>query len=93
MLSIITSDTLSQLRYVINQLTQEEYTLKLTILNQSSVGQHVRHVLEFYICLSQGIGPGVVDYDRRTRNLSIENDPNYANIMLNELSSIFVREI
>ncbi|MBK9735204.1 MAG: hypothetical protein IPO92_09660 [Saprospiraceae bacterium] len=91
MLTIITSDTLSQLRYVIDQLTQEEYTLKLPILNQSSIGQHVRHVLEFYICLSQGIGQGVVDYDRRTRNLSIENDPNYANIMLDELINIFCK--
>ena len=91
MLINITSDTFAQLRHVIDQLRGEEYILKLPILDQSSIGQHVRHVLEFYICLSQGIGSGVVDYDSRSRNLSIENDPNYANIILDELNNIFCK--
>ena len=92
MLHNVTSDTLSQLRYIIYQLTDEEYTCKLNILNKSSIGQHVRHVLEFYICLSEGIHSGVVDYDKRTRNLSIENDPKFAIKLLDELSHIFCIE-
>jgi len=63
--------------------------MKLPILNHNSIGQHVRHVLEFYICLSQGLKSGVVNYDQRCRNLSIEGDPNYANIVLDELLQIF----
>lgn len=89
MLTNITSNTLSELRSIIDQLTREEYTLKLPILNHNSIGQHVRHVLEFYMCLSQGIKTEVVNYDKRLRNLSIENDPNYANVILDELTSIF----
>lgn len=89
MLTNITSDTLSQLRSVIDQLTKDEYTSKLPILNHSSVGQHVRHVLEFYICLSEGIKSGMVNYDSRTRNQAIENEPNYAMIILEELTSYF----
>jgi uncharacterized damage-inducible protein DinB len=89
MLTNITSNTLSQLRSVIDQLTKEEYTSKLSILNHSSVGQHVRHVLEFYMCLSDGIKSGIVNYDIRTRNPAIENEPNYAMIILEELTSFF----
>jgi hypothetical protein len=92
MLTNITSDALTQIRYIIDQLTEEQYTLKLPILNHNSIGQHVRHVLEFYICLSYGIKSGRVDYDKRLRNLSIENDPNYANIILDQLSSIFCHQ-
>lgn len=89
MLTIITSDTLSQLKYIIDQLTSEEYTKKLTVLNDSTIGQHVRHILEFYICLSEGFGSGMVDYDRRKRNMSTQNDPNYAVIILDDLISTF----
>lgn len=92
MLTNITSDTLSQLRHIIDQLTGKEYTLKLPILNHNSIGQHVRHVLEFYICLSHGIKSGEIDYDKRLRNLSIENDPHYANAMLDQLTSIFCHQ-
>ena len=91
MLINITSDTFTQLRHIINELKREEYGLKLPILNQSSIGQHVRHILEFYICLSQGIESGVVDYDSRTRNMSLEDDPNYANVILDELNNIFCK--
>jgi hypothetical protein len=92
MLTNITSDTFLQLRTIIEQLNEDEFSEKLELLNISSIGQHVRHVLEFYVCLSQGIQSGIVDYDQRVRNLSIETDPNYAMVILDELSNIFCCE-
>ncbi len=89
MLTSITSETFLQLRLIINQLSQEQFSSKLNVLNGSSIGQHVRHILEFYICLSQGIRSGIVDYDKRVRNHSIESDPEYAAMILEELSSLF----
>ena len=92
MLANITSDTFSQLRSIIDQLSTDQFSQKLQLLNFSSIGQHVRHVLEFYICLSQGINSGMVDYDKRVRNLSIETDPKYAISILDELSTVFCCE-
>jgi uncharacterized damage-inducible protein DinB len=89
MLTNITSDTFLQLRTIIDQLSEDEFSEKLELLNFSSIGQHVRHVLEFYVCLSQGIESGMVDYDKRVRNLSIETDPYYAMVILDKLSHIF----
>lgn len=89
MLTSIASDTFIQLKYIIDQLSKEQFSEKLELLNNSSIGQHVRHVLEFYICLSQGIKTGYVNYDNRVRNLSLETDPNYAIVILDELSVVF----
>lgn len=89
MLTNITSDTFLQLRTIIHQLSDAEFIEKLELLNGSSIGQHVRHILEFYICLSDGIKTGEVDYDKRVRNLSIENNPYYAIRLLDELSTVF----
>ena len=86
MLTNITSDTFLQLRSIIHQLSDAEFTEKLELLNGSSIGQHVRHILEFYICLSKGINTGEVNYDKRVRNLNIENNPFYAIRLLDELS-------
>ncbi len=92
MLTNITSNTFSQLRTIIDQLNADDFSGKLELLNYSSIGQHVRHVLEFYICLSNALKTGEVDYDKRTRNLLIENDPDYAMMVLEDLSSVFCCE-
>lgn len=92
MLANITSDTFTQLRFIIDQLSSSQFSKKLDVLDYSSIGQHVRHVLEFYICLSQGIQSGIVNYDKRVRNIAIETDPNYAIHVLESLSNIFCCE-
>lgn len=89
MLGVITLDTFVQLKQILTQLRAEQYAQKLELLNSSTVGQHVRHVLEFYCCLSDGLQSGVVDYDRRKRNLSIESDPGYAIQILQDLEHRF----
>lgn len=89
MLVNITSNTFLQLSNIIKQLGDKDFSEKLEVLNYSSIGQHVRHVLEFYICLAQGLKVGKVDYDNRSRDLSIENDPKYAMMILEELRLVF----
>lgn len=89
MLTKITSETFFQLRHIIEQLSNDQYTQKLEILNNSSIGEHVRHVLEFYVCLREGIETGTVDYDRRKRNLNLENDINFVIALLDELCENF----
>jgi uncharacterized damage-inducible protein DinB len=78
MLASINVSTLSQLKGVIKQLKPSAYTLKSSTLNGSSIGQHVRHILEFYQCLLKGAKSGVVNYDIRRRDLRIENESSFA---------------
>jgi hypothetical protein len=44
----------------------------------ASIGQHFRHVLDHFLCLASSIGTGLVNYDHRSRNRSIETSQEYA---------------
>lgn len=76
-----------QLTDLLKQLKPNEYSQSLTVLNGSSIGQHTRHVVEFYLCLLKGIRGGVVDYDARERNLMLENDLNFTINCLQEIEN------
>lgn len=70
--------TLNQLKHVLSHIGDSNYIYKSRILDNHSIGQHVRHILEFYICLMNGYFNGEVCYDNRERNPLIENDRKYA---------------
>ncbi|MBC7487579.1 MAG: hypothetical protein H7282_12580 [Cytophagaceae bacterium] len=70
----VASGTLSQLADFITVVENQHYTAKSELLLGSSIGQHVRHILEFYSCLKEGYTVQKVNYDLRKRDLSIEED-------------------
>ena len=72
------ADILTQLVHFIDQLDEQEYAAFLPVLNDSSVGKHIRHIIEFYECLLNGLHSGNVDYDARIRNIVLETDPFFA---------------
>jgi hypothetical protein len=74
MKNIIYIEVVRQLTDLLKQLTPQQYSQKLAVLNQSSIGQHTRHVVEFYQSLLKGVRNGIVDYDARERDLMLEND-------------------
>lgn len=76
---------LTQLRDLINTLSYEAYSLPLALLHGSSVGQHVRHTLEFYQCLFEQAPLGFVDYDARNRDLRLETDLAFSSIFVEQL--------
>ncbi len=69
---------LKQLTDLLYQLSDTEYAQPLPIISQNTIGKHVRHILEFYTCLFDGIEHKSVDYDARKRNLELENYTNKA---------------
>ncbi len=67
-------ETLCQLRTVLSVLSSEQYSMPLEILNSSSIGQHTRHIIEFFEAVMEGYDAGSINYDKRRRSLSIERD-------------------
>ena len=65
---------LFQLSDLLDRLTIDEYTRSCSLLNGSSIGQHVRHSLEFFVCLFEGLNRGVVNYDARRRDIFLESN-------------------
>ncbi len=55
---------------LVDQLSDQEYNS--TSKNHSSIGAHMRHCLEHFICFFQGIEEGCIDYDARERDERIE---------------------
>lgn len=70
---------------MLNQITDEMYTQPIQVLSGSSIGQHTRHILEFFIELKKGYKSGTVDYDQRVRNHEIETNRNTAGKNIQEI--------
>jgi len=68
---------LNELSLLLEKLSVEQYNFKSEFLSGASIGQHIRHILEFYICLSEAVYLKVpyINYDNRKRDLSIEQNP------------------
>jgi hypothetical protein len=85
----IHTQAIYQLDDLLNQLDSEQYAQPLAVLNGSSIGQHSRHIIEFFQCLLEGSLMGIVDYDARQRNLMLEENIGYAqNVILEIIQNI-----
>jgi uncharacterized damage-inducible protein DinB len=80
-------DNLDSLCLLLEQISTEQYTSKISSLSNATIGQHIRHILEFYQCLFSGIQEGVVNYDNRSRNLRIETNIPFAIQITQEIIS------
>ena len=67
------------------QLDPSFYTLKHESCYGSTVGGHVRHNLDHFLCLQSGLETGQVDYDARDRDEFLETSPDYAASKMEEL--------
>lgn len=65
---------IEQLCSFIQQINNDDYSKKLAILSGSSVGMHVRHILEFYSCFLDNLSAENICYDKRERQLIYEVD-------------------
>jgi hypothetical protein len=55
-----------------------QYSMPLPLLSGATIGEHTRHIIEFFQCLQAGIASGEIDYGKRERNRQLETDKEYA---------------
>ncbi len=63
---------LDELQSLLAKLNDKHLSKKVKILSYATIGQHIRHILEFYQCLLDGIECAEVNYDERKRNIKLE---------------------
>jgi hypothetical protein len=80
-------ENLQEIKQLIAILTDIQYTHASPMLANASIGQHVRHILEFYICLRNGASVGVINYDNRERDLRIEENRDFALFSIDKICS------
>ena len=78
-----------QLSDSLHQLSNEEYTQQSTTLFKVTIGQHVRHIIELFICLEQGYEKGMVNYEKRKRDYTIESNKEVAIMLLGQIAASF----
>ncbi len=78
-------ENLYQLKELLDSVNNNQYTAKPEILSGASIGQHIRHILEFYLLLVSGSFSGTISYDKRKRDIRIEEDTLFARETINRL--------
>jgi len=67
-----TLSKLSNVQYYLEVLGDTAYNQGLEVLSFASIGEHTRHIIEFYQCLIDQCPGGEINYDERKRNQVIE---------------------
>lgn len=84
------TNILSQLTDMVSQLTEQDFIKPVDTLGNSTIGQHLRHTLEFFICLEKGFEAGIINYDKRAHDKLIETDRFIALSVLSKINEFIV---
>lgn len=83
----------NQINGILTSIEDQLYKAPLAIYNGSSIGQHFRHIYDFFRCLARGAAQQTVDYAQRDRDVRIEQDPLFAmSAFLQELEYLLTLE-
>jgi len=74
-----------QLTASLELLNDSQYVYGSKILSNATIGQHVRHIIEMFICLEEGYAGGIVNYENRKRDIIIETQKDVAIALLNKI--------
>ena len=71
-------ETVQQAKEFLLGLTVENYQVVIKPHFASSAGTHMRHILDHYLALQDGLSQGLVNYNKRNRYSDIESCPETA---------------
>ena len=80
-----TLSKLSNIQFYLQDLPIAQYREPLEILSFASIGEHTRHIIEFYQCLLNQSKNGTVNYDLRNRKRQLQEDPRAAGDALRDI--------
>jgi uncharacterized damage-inducible protein DinB len=86
------SNILSQLAYLVEQIREDDFVKPAETLSHSTIGQHLRHTLEFFMCFEHGFDKGLINYDKRAHDKLIESDKYLALATIERISD-FVNNV
>lgn len=83
---------LGQLAVLLDQISTGDYSRPSETLGGATIGQHIRHTLEFFSCLEAGCLSGVVNYEKRAHDMLLECDKAIALERIDSITA-FVSEL
>jgi hypothetical protein len=85
MIHAITQQKMHELRELIGQLSEDQFSQPLEVLSGSTLGMHLRHILEFYQCLFQALEDRNLNYDLRKRDKEMETSKARCQVCISQL--------
>lgn len=85
-------NTLTQLKDVINQLSDHHYVCPIPALSNATVGEHTRHIIELYQTILKGYDNGIINYDKRERNSAIQTVKSQAEFAIDTILNQIEKE-
>lgn len=79
--------SLDELMDLLGQLSDQDYVKPCPALSDATIGEHIRHILEMFICLENGYDSGVLNYDNRERNNQIQTETTFAKQIVADVKS------
>jgi len=83
--------TLTKSKLLLSKLSDDKLCNEQIPPYYSSIGSHIRHILDFYSCIFNGLDSGIVDLTSRERDLSVEKScdcaRDYLDSILDKLES------
>lgn len=92
MLFSAVKNNLDELLVLLQGLSDTEFSKPVKALGQATIGQHVRHIIEMYICLMEKYDCAIINYDNRERNKRIETDISYTTKKIAYIKEILEKE-
>ena len=84
--------SLDELIELLNQLSEQEYSKSCFELSNSSIGAHTRHIIEMFQCLNRNYDSGIVNYDKRERNIVTQTNVGFAIQMITDIKNSIDKE-
>jgi hypothetical protein len=75
----------TELNELLQEVSSTEYTTPSKALSRATIGQHVRHIAEFFVELDKGYNSGTVNYEKRKRDYNVENNKEVALVLVNAI--------
>ncbi|RZK12425.1 MAG: DinB family protein [Flavobacterium sp.] len=72
------NNSLNELVALLDQLSDSEYSKQCPHLSNATIGEHTRHIIEMFQCLENFYASGLVNYDKRERNILIQTSTEFA---------------
>ncbi|WP_432455531.1 hypothetical protein ACRRS0_08755 [Agarivorans sp. QJM3NY_29] len=83
-----TIGALQQVQHLVEASDRQRYN-QPSRHSESGIGRHVRHILDHFLALQQGIKQGCIDYNQRHRDSQLEQDPMIALQLIHQLNHWF----
>lgn len=75
---VILHEILTEQKELLQKISTEIYTHSIPSLDDSTIGGHTRHIIEFLEILLNSYHTNEINYDERQRNLELEKNPEKA---------------